>query len=92
MKFRAAKLFRPRNPEPQCVPVVSALQTKKAAGFFNRSRSLILEKKHPAPNRRWGWLEAEAGPQGDDTAGESAADRAEIGAADVIGDLVGVKV
>ena len=24
MKFRAAKLFRPRNPEPQCVPVVSA--------------------------------------------------------------------
>jgi hypothetical protein len=38
----------------------SEWRAKKAAGFFNRSRFPILEKKHAAPNRRCGWLEAEA--------------------------------
>jgi hypothetical protein len=65
---------------------------KKAAGFFNRSRSPILEKKHAAPSRRCCRLEAEAGSQGNDAAGKTTGDCAEIGAANVIGDLVGIKV
>ena len=68
------------------------VRKKRAAGFFNRSRSPILEKKHAAPNRRCGWLEAEAGSQSNDTAGETTGNCAEISAASVIGDLVGVKV
>jgi hypothetical protein len=65
---------------------------KKAAGFCNRSRSSILEKNTRPPNRRCAWLEAEAGSQGDDTAAKSSSNCAEVGAADVVGDIVGVKV
>jgi phage repressor protein C with HTH and peptisase S24 domain len=67
---------------------------KKKSGWIFQSQPLSdsREKKHAAPNRRSGWLEAEAGSQGNDTAGKSTGDCAEIGAANVIGDLVGVKV
>jgi hypothetical protein len=70
----------------------SEWRAKQSGWIFHPSRSPILEKKHAAPNRRCGWLEAEAGSQSNDTAGESTGNCAEIGAASVIGDLVGVKV
>lgn len=74
-------------------PVILTDWRAKKSGWIFQSQPLSdPREKNTAPNRRCGWLEAEAGSQGNDTAGKSTGDCAEIGAANVIGDLVGVKV
>jgi len=70
-----------------------SLQTKKERPDFVIPAALRSSTKNEVLDDLLRlWLEAEAGSQGNDTAGKTTGNCAEIGAASVIGDLVGVKV
>jgi hypothetical protein len=70
-----------------------SLQTKKERLDF-LSQPLFNPRQKPEVLNDYSRLslEAEAGSQGNDTAGKSTGNCAEIRAANVVGDLVGVKV
>ena len=51
---------------------------KKRLDFSIAAALRSSRKKHPAPNRRCGWLETEAGAQSDDTGAQSSSNCAEV--------------